>query len=258
MLSLSSAFLVFAPKFPGLFGLSVFSAILMGMRSALLYLCCAHVYSQTPLRKSKSMLYALFSLFLAVAIYFMVYYGSPPIIGKIAFCLMPIFAVLLLPISTKERLFPQKENGRVPLRRAAWRFAASIALIINIGVGYLQMMASYLALIAALVVVLTLVFPERVMKRLVVVDPSDLAVFGSDSGGKVRPWKEKCLTFASDIGLTLREHEVFMLIACAKTNDFIAQELTISSLTVKTHRQNIYAKMGVHSAQELIDTIEKF
>lgn len=390
ILSLSSAFLVFAPTFPGLFGFSVFSAILTGMGSALLYLCCAHVYSQTPPRKS--MLYALFSLFLAVAIYFMVY-GSPPTAGKIAFCLMPLFAVLLLPISTKERLFPQKENGRLPLPRAAWRFAASIALIaliINIGVGYLQVTeygalyssvslghlislaigaalflylfrskstfdycqifypvvlaavillalsyvfgsnsvfvvsfatgirdiltiiiwcmlvyimyhqktlaafkifsigqtfvtlgsvvgnlvgtyfaqegfigktevtASYLVLIVALVVVITLVFPERVMKRLVVVDPSDLAVFGSDSGGKVRPWKEKCLAFASDVGLTPREHEVFMLIACAKTNEFIAQELTISSLTVKTHRQNIYAKMGVHSAQELIDTIEKF
>ena len=53
-------------------------------------------------------------------------------------------------------------------------------------------------------------------------------------------------TKSSDtFGLTKREKEILKLIALGKTNDEIADRLSISTLTVKTHVSNIYRKINV-------------
>lgn len=391
LISGPSAFLAFAPvSFPWMLQACFALAVLTGMGSAMLYLCCAHPYAQTPPRKS--MLFTLFSLFLAVALYYVVS-DAPDVVGKGAFCLLPLCSALLLPVKKKERIAPRTDESAEALPNASWRFVISIALIaliLNVGVGYLSASAEYaalyssasvghlialgmggllfiyvfrsedsfdycqifypvvlaavvllafsyefgpsnafavslatgirdistiviwcmlvyimyhqknvasikifligqtfttfgsvvgnlagtyfaaggftergeatafyLVLIIALVGVVTLVFPERVMKRLVAVDPLDLKILGSKGIGKSRPWQAKCMEYSSCYGLTPREQEVFMLVARGKSNEFIAKELVISSLTVKTHRQNVYSKMGVHSTQDLIDAIER-
>jgi DNA-binding NarL/FixJ family response regulator len=51
--------------------------------------------------------------------------------------------------------------------------------------------------------------------------------------------------FSDRIDLTKREKEVLKLIALGKTNDEIADKLSISALTVKTHVSNIYRKINV-------------
>lgn len=50
---------------------------------------------------------------------------------------------------------------------------------------------------------------------------------------------------ADRIDLTKREKEVLKLIALGKTNEEIADKLSISALTVKTHVSNIYRKINV-------------
>lgn len=52
--------------------------------------------------------------------------------------------------------------------------------------------------------------------------------------------------------LTKREHEVLSLIAEAKNNKEIAQELYISDQTVCVHRKNIMRKLGVRNTVNLI------
>lgn len=52
--------------------------------------------------------------------------------------------------------------------------------------------------------------------------------------------------------LTLREKQVFKLLAEGKTSRDIAKYLGISLKTAMTHRANIMAKLGVHSRAELI------
>jgi DNA-binding NarL/FixJ family response regulator len=51
-------------------------------------------------------------------------------------------------------------------------------------------------------------------------------------------------------GLTRREVEILHLVARGKTNKEIAADLYISPLTVRTHLEHIYQKLGVRSRTE--------
>lgn len=53
-------------------------------------------------------------------------------------------------------------------------------------------------------------------------------------------------------GLTPREQEVLFLLADGKTNDAIAEFLSISVHTVARHRENLMDKLGLHSRSELV------
>ena len=52
--------------------------------------------------------------------------------------------------------------------------------------------------------------------------------------------------------LTERELEVLRLLSQGKESQAIADELTISANTVRTHLQNIFSKLGVHSKLEAV------
>lgn len=52
--------------------------------------------------------------------------------------------------------------------------------------------------------------------------------------------------------LTDREIEILRLLATGKDSQSIAEELTISANTVRTHLQNIFSKLGVHSKLEAV------
>ncbi len=66
-----------------------------------------------------------------------------------------------------------------------------------------------------------------------------------------------CARLASLYGLTAREAEIFLLLAKGRNGRYIQERFTISRNTAKTHIRNIYAKLDVHSHQELIDYVEK-
>jgi len=57
--------------------------------------------------------------------------------------------------------------------------------------------------------------------------------------------------------LTKREHEITRLLAQGSNNREIAQRLSISVKTVETHRANIYAKLKVHNAVQLLRVLDK-
>lgn len=64
-----------------------------------------------------------------------------------------------------------------------------------------------------------------------------------------------CEAIAREYGLSLRERDIFMLLAEGDSADAIAVKLFISANTVRTHVHNIYGKMDIHSKQELIDLV---
>lgn len=76
-------------------------------------------------------------------------------------------------------------------------------------------------------------------------------------GGETRAAIEQsCGALARKGGLTGRETEILAMLARGRSAPFIAQELVISPNTVKTHVKHIYAKLGAHSQQEIIDLVD--
>jgi DNA-binding CsgD family transcriptional regulator len=73
------------------------------------------------------------------------------------------------------------------------------------------------------------------------------------------PTKESTNTLSvSFMGLlTKREHEITRWIAQGASNRQMAQRLSISIKTVETHRANIYSKLKVHNAVQLLRALEK-
>ena len=61
---------------------------------------------------------------------------------------------------------------------------------------------------------------------------------------------------ARDYDLTAREQEIAAMLARGRNGTYIQEQLVISRNTVKTHTRHIYAKLGIHSQQELIDLFE--
>ena len=64
-----------------------------------------------------------------------------------------------------------------------------------------------------------------------------------------------CRKLALENGLTPREAEILGLIAMGRSAKYIAEELTISHNTTRTHIKHVYEKLNIHSKQELLDLV---
>lgn len=82
---------------------------------------------------------------------------------------------------------------------------------------------------------------------------------GGAAAGERRsgPYRMRCDAVAEHYGLSPRERDVFDLLVRGRSIDYIAQNLTISFNTAKSHIRHIYVKADVHSRQELIDLIDR-
>lgn len=79
----------------------------------------------------------------------------------------------------------------------------------------------------------------------------------SASGAPTAPSLEKrCGAIARERHLTPREGEVLVLLARGRTLAIVMRDLQIAKGTAQTHIENVYAKLGVHKQQELIDLVE--
>lgn len=65
--------------------------------------------------------------------------------------------------------------------------------------------------------------------------------------------KVRCDALADDHGLTNREKDILYLLAQGRDQAFICETLFLSKNTVKSYQKTIYAKLGVHSKQEIIE-----
>lgn len=102
-----------------------------------------------------------------------------------------------------------------------------------------------IAVIAAMLLLITLVFANRQIGVSLLASESG----SSNEGSRKRDLEE----YARNRDLTPRETEVFLLLAEGNSLKHIADELCLSENTVKRHRTNLYAKLGIGSRQELID-----
>lgn len=77
----------------------------------------------------------------------------------------------------------------------------------------------------------------------------------SDSHDFKRMGEERCRVIGQQAQLSPRESEILVLLAQGRSAPFIAEELFVSTNTVKTHIRRIYGKMDVHSKEELLDVV---
>lgn len=81
---------------------------------------------------------------------------------------------------------------------------------------------------------------------------------GRQDGCHTPQTDKSCNELREIYGLTVREEEIMTLLISGRSIDRIARQLKLSSNTVKTHRNHLYSKLGIHDRQELIDLyIEK-
>lgn len=59
------------------------------------------------------------------------------------------------------------------------------------------------------------------------------------------------------LGVSSREKEILVLFAQGRSANWIAEELTISKNTVRSHLRAIYVKLDVHTRQELLDRLSQ-
>ena len=69
--------------------------------------------------------------------------------------------------------------------------------------------------------------------------------------------EERCVELGAQHGLTERETEIFAMLARGRNGQFVMEHYVVSRNTVKSHVKHIYAKLDVHSQQELIDLVER-
>ena len=85
------------------------------------------------------------------------------------------------------------------------------------------------------------------------VTPVDQAVAKSPE----QEFAERCRTLAERYGLSPRELEVFMMLARGRDRAYIQEQLVVSRNTVKAHVKHVYAKLDIHTHQDLIDLVEE-
>lgn len=66
----------------------------------------------------------------------------------------------------------------------------------------------------------------------------------------------RCAELACAAGLAERESEILAFLARGRNGRYLMDHYVVSRNTVKSHIKHIYAKLGVHSQQELIDRVE--
>ena len=136
--------------------------------------------------------------------------------------------------------------------RAGWTFGPLVGMLIGRYVVHftpfgLAQVFPCAVLGALLVMMTTMAFTERDLAFAVNLLPTD----------RKRRFTDKCLAVAARCGLSERETEIMTLFAKGRNLAYIQDQLCLSKSTVSTHRQHIYQKLGVHSAQEMIDLIQE-
>lgn len=75
-------------------------------------------------------------------------------------------------------------------------------------------------------------------------------------GSQALSIEDRCAELGAACGLTDRETEIFAMLARGRNGQFVMDHYVVSRNTVKSHVKHIYAKLDVHSQQELIDLVE--
>lgn len=86
----------------------------------------------------------------------------------------------------------------------------------------------------------------------------DPSAGGAPSAAGAEELAYTCHRIARRFDLTRREEEILCLLVRGRTATRVAEALCISVATARTHQRNIYAKLGVHNQQDILDLFEEY
>ena len=94
--------------------------------------------------------------------------------------------------------------------------------------------------------------------------PASASAAAADNAGggpapaeEADPISQRCQVLISQFELSPRESEVLVAFAHGRNVSYLAETLVLSPNTIRTHSKTLYAKLGVHSKQELLDLVER-
>ncbi|MBS5477863.1 MAG: hypothetical protein KHY83_04285 [Coriobacteriia bacterium] len=160
-----------------------------------------------------------------------------------------------------------RTGGRRPVATFGWGVACtyagmafgtmiSRATAARLLSGELDISAFSMVSILALVLLVVLVLPEGTLSKVGASRSGARGAGAGRAGEGDGGLAVRCEAVARRYDLTPRERDVFVLIARGRTLGVISRELNIAEGTARTHMGHIYAKLGVHRQQELIDLVE--
>lgn len=128
--------------------------------------------------------------------------------------------------------------------------------LVGVGVTSIHLSCAEVAVIALVIVCVTLTLLPPLNRRLALLLKSHVYLAAYDRMSEIK--RAAIIRQTKTIyPLTGRENEVLALLLGGKSNRDIARELFISESTVKTHVRNIFSKYDVSSRAELISTLLK-
>lgn len=139
----------------------------------------------------------------------------------------------------------------IPLNYSVWALVCSVAMAGSMGVLELSGGHRALDLVVTLAVVATLVIIPILPSRSGNAATFTLSELPEDEGFEGRTARAR-ESLVAKRGLSGREEEVLGLLLEGRTRQEIADRLMLSTWTVKDHAKNIYRKLDVHSAKELM------
>ena len=77
-------------------------------------------------------------------------------------------------------------------------------------------------------------------------------------GSPLRPFHQAIQSLSVQHMLTAQESNVLAQLAQGLNAKSISEAMTLSTNTIRSHMRNVYAKLGVHSQQELINLVNAY
>ncbi len=135
--------------------------------------------------------------------------------------------------------------------RAGWAIGPCLGILLgralsSNGLDIQEILPMMIGLVVVLLIVSGFIFTEKELVRALNILPIE----------RRHRFQDKCQAVIERYGLSEREGEIMTLFAKGRNLAHIQEELNVSKSTVSTHRQHIYQKLDVHSAQEMIDLIQ--
>jgi DNA-binding CsgD family transcriptional regulator len=67
---------------------------------------------------------------------------------------------------------------------------------------------------------------------------------------------QRCASLAQAYGLTTREAEILVYLGRGHSSAYVADILVVAESTIRSHRKNIYHKLGINSREELLEMLD--